>query len=55
MNLVVLPGLDGTGVLFDPLLRVLPSDFTPISFHQRARVQNERGDECGQARGVVEV
>ena len=30
MNLVLLPRLDGTGVLFDPLLRVLPSHFSPI-------------------------
>jgi hypothetical protein len=25
MKLVLLPGLDGTGLLFEPLLRVLPS------------------------------
>ena len=28
MKLVLLPGLDGTGVLFAPLLRVLPSHFS---------------------------
>ncbi|HZS08919.1 MAG TPA: alpha/beta hydrolase [Blastocatellia bacterium] len=27
-HLVLLPGLDGTGRLFDPLLKILPSDFT---------------------------
>lgn len=30
MKLVLLPGLDGTGLLFDPLLGVLPSHFSPI-------------------------
>src|SRR6266513_2778521 len=30
MKLVLLPGLDGTGLLFDPLLRVLPAYFSPI-------------------------
>jgi pimeloyl-[acyl-carrier protein] methyl ester esterase len=27
-HLVLLPGLDGTGRLFDPLLKILPADFT---------------------------
>src|SRR5438552_16171249 len=27
-HLVLLPGLDGTGRLFDPLLEILPADFT---------------------------
>jgi pimeloyl-[acyl-carrier protein] methyl ester esterase len=30
MKLVLLPGLDGTGLLFDPLLRILPSHFSSI-------------------------
>ena len=30
MKLVLLPGLDGIGLLFEPLLRVLPSSFSPI-------------------------
>src|SRR4051794_30021183 len=30
MKLVLLPGLDGTGLLFEPLLRVLPSHFAPL-------------------------
>lgn len=29
-NLVLLPGLDGTGLLFKPLLEVIPSCFTPL-------------------------
>jgi pimeloyl-[acyl-carrier protein] methyl ester esterase len=30
MKLILLPGLDGTGILFRPLLDVLPSDLSPI-------------------------
>jgi pimeloyl-[acyl-carrier protein] methyl ester esterase len=30
VKLVLLPGLDGTGVLFRPLLKALPPDITPI-------------------------
>ena len=30
MKLVLLPGLDGTGVLFEPLLRALPQTLTPV-------------------------
>jgi pimeloyl-ACP methyl ester carboxylesterase len=30
MKLVLLPGLDGTGVLFEPLLQVLPQALTPV-------------------------
>lgn len=30
MKLVLLPGLDGTGRLFEPLLRVLPFHFSPL-------------------------
>ena len=29
-RLVLLPGMDGTGVLFEPLLEVLPCEFEPI-------------------------
>ncbi|MCF6228720.1 MAG: alpha/beta hydrolase [Planctomycetes bacterium] len=30
MNIVLLPGLDGTGILFKPLLKVLPDDYIPV-------------------------
>lgn len=30
MKLVLLPGLDGTGILFEPLLRALPQALTPV-------------------------
>lgn len=30
VSLVLLPGLDGTGELFEPLLRVLPEDVQPV-------------------------
>jgi pimeloyl-[acyl-carrier protein] methyl ester esterase len=30
MKLVLLPGLDGTGILFEPLLRALPEELIPI-------------------------
>lgn len=30
MKLVLLPGLDGTGLLFDPLVQVLPSHLSPV-------------------------
>jgi pimeloyl-ACP methyl ester carboxylesterase len=30
MNIVLLPGLDGTGVMFEPLLAVLPAELEPI-------------------------
>ena len=30
MKLILLPGLDGTGVLFEPLLQVLPQAVTPV-------------------------
>lgn len=30
MKLVLLPGLDGTGLLFEPLLRALPSHLSPV-------------------------
>jgi pimeloyl-ACP methyl ester carboxylesterase len=30
MKLVLLPGLDGTGILFEPLIRALPKNLSPI-------------------------
>ena len=30
MKLVLLPGLDGTGILFEPIIRVLPKELTPV-------------------------
>ncbi len=30
MKLILLPGLDGTGILFEPLVRALPSHLSPV-------------------------
>jgi pimeloyl-[acyl-carrier protein] methyl ester esterase len=30
MKLVLLPGMDGTGILFEPLLKVLPESLSPV-------------------------
>lgn len=30
MKIVLLPGLDGTGILFEPLIKLLPSDIEPL-------------------------
>jgi pimeloyl-ACP methyl ester carboxylesterase len=45
--LVLLPGLDGTGALFDPLLRILPEEFAP-------QVVRYPSDQCLDYEALVE-
>lgn len=39
MKLLLLPGMDGTGKLFEPLLRVLPAELEPIVVSYPNRIQ----------------
>ena len=42
VSLVLLPGLDGTGELFQPLLRALPNELQPIVLSYPNRDQLDR-------------
>ncbi|NRA62477.1 MAG: hypothetical protein HRU25_16560 [Psychrobium sp.] len=55
MKLILLPGLDGTGLLFEPLINIMPDnvdfDIITLSIDKEGSIQNQVNDIVSTYKG----